>query len=299
MNIRARIFGGKTDESSLIAAKAPKGAKADTLNSVAVKREEGRRGNMRVGDRHRLPDEQVRLTHDGRDCDVQLINLSGGGAMVAGDFEPKLWDCVELHLGENGTIECAVRWLKGDRVGLEFVQETRLDCSAGERAQILQGVIAKSFPDVEIQPSPVDSDAPAPTGAEHRGGRRHPLVWSGLLHHDFQSSPCRLRNISETGAMVECSAPLRVGAEPMLELGDAVQLSTVVAWVAGDTAGLKFRSPFDLTQLAAARPEVASRWEAPSYLQPGVPASDSPWDEQWGHMSLGELRQSLEGFMKH
>lgn len=299
MNIRAKIFGGQKDEDPVVKAKKPKGAKADTLNSIAVAREEARRGNTRESDRHRLPDEQVTVTHNGESHDVQLVNLSGGGAMVAGGFEPMLWDQVELHLGENGTIECAVRWIKGGRVGLEFAHETRLDCSPGERANVLRAVIAKSFPDVEIE-TPAGDAAPAPrSGDEHRRDRRHPLIWSGLLHHDFQSTSCRLRNLSETGAMIECSAPLRVGAEPMLELGESIQLNVTVAWVAGDTAGLRFSQPFDMALLASARPEVASSsWDAPSYLKPGIPASDSPWDEQWDRMSLGELRQSLEGFMK-
>ena len=299
MNIRAKIFGGKVADAPLIQAKSPKGAKADTLNSVAVAREETRRGDTRDGDRHRLPDEQVRVTHDGQTHDVQLVNLSGGGAMISGDFAPKLWDRVELVLGEHGMIECAVRWLKGDRVGLEFAHETRLDCTAGERASVLRAVIARSFPDVEFD-GEVEDSAPVTEADEQRGGRRHPLIWSGLIHHDFQSTPCRLRNISETGAMIECQAPLRAGAEPMLELGDSIQLGTTVAWTVGDTAGLRFSSPFDLGLLASARPEVASaHWDRPSYLQPGVPAADSPWDEQWDRMSLGELRQSLEGFMKH
>jgi hypothetical protein len=300
MNIRARIFGGKTEESPVVQAKKPKGARPDTLNSVAVAREETRRADTRDGDRHRLPDEQVRVTHAGRDCEVQLVNLSGGGAMVAGDFEPILWDRVDLHLGDNGTIECAVRWIKGDRVGLEFSHETRLDCTAGEQADVLRAVIAKSFPNFEFDESAaiLPEAAPPPTD-EHRDGKRHPLIWSGTVHHDFQSTPCRLRNISETGAMIESAAPLRVGAEPMLELGETIQLSSTVAWVAGDTAGLRFSVPFDLHQLASARPDVASgRWNAPSYLQPGIAAADSPWDEQWGHMSIGELRQSLEGFLK-
>lgn len=297
MNIRAKIFGGQPDPDPVVAAKQPKGAKADTLNSVAVTREETRRGNTRDGDRHRLPDEQVRVSHNGEAHEVQLINLSGGGAMVSGAFEPMLWDAVELHLGENGTIECAVRWIKGGRIGLEFAHETRLDCSAGERADVLRAVIAKSFPEVEIETPAADSP-PVPQSDEHRIVRRHPLIWSGVLHHDFQSTPCRLRNVSETGAMIECSAALRVGAEPMLQLGQEIQLDTRIAWVAGDTAGLRFARPFDLTLLAGARPEVAApRWQPPSYLQPGA-AADSPWDEQWDRMSLGELRQSLEGFMK-
>lgn len=299
MNIRAKIFGGKPDENPVVSAKKPKGAKADTLNSIAVTREEARRADTRDGDRHRLPDEQVRVRYAERDYDVQLVNLSGGGAMVSGSFEPMLWDQVELYLGENGTIECAVRWIKGDRVGLEFAHETRLDCSASERANVLRAVIAKSFPDVEIEASVAEAEPALPPENEHRGDRRHPLIWSGVVHHDFQSSPCRLRNISETGAMVECSTPLRAGAEPMLELGEAIQLDSTIAWVAGDTAGLRFSKPFDLAQLATARPELASaRWEAPSYLHPGISAADSPWDEQWDRMSLGELRQSLEGFLK-
>jgi hypothetical protein len=126
------------------------------------------------------------------------------------------------------------------------------------------------------------------------------LIWSGLIHHDFQSTQIRLRNISSTGAMIECSAPLRVGAEPMLELGDHAQISATVAWVYGDTAGLRFQNEFDLSLLARSRPELASaKWDRPSYLQPGAATADSPWDEQWDRMSLGELRQSLEGFMKH
>ena len=302
MNIRSKIFGNGKDreESPVVQAKAPKGAQADALHSIAVQREVTRQADTRDEDRHRLPDELVSATYKGRQHQVQLINLSGGGAMVACDFEPKLWDRLQLHLGENGTIDCAVRWLKGDRIGLEFAHETRLDCSADKQAAVLRDVIAKSFPDIEFDGAPA-ATVETPDYDELRGDRRHPLIWSGLIHHDFQSTPIRLRNISSTGAMIECSAPLRVGAEPMLELGDHVQISTAVAWVFGDTAGLRFVSEFDLSNLSRSRPDLASvKWDRPSYLQPGsTAAADSPWDEQWDRMSLGELRQSLEGFMKH
>jgi hypothetical protein len=301
MNIRSKIFGTKTtaEDVPLVPAKAPKGARADTLNSIAVVREEFRRANTRDGDRHRLPDELVRLTHKDEGHEVRLINLSGGGAMVEASFAPMLWDRVDLHLGENGTIECAVRWIKGDRVGLEFAHETRLDCSATQRATLLREVIAKSFPDVALEPIEAEVQSEAqPKGADQRLDRRHPLIWSGALHHDFQSTEVRLRNISETGAMIECASPPPVGAEPLLELGEGVQAFATVAWVVGDSVGLRFSKPFDLALLANTRPDVApSRWERPEYLRPGS-AADSPWDEQWGRMSLGELRQELEGFLK-
>ena len=299
MNIRSKIFGngGVDDPSPVVQAKRPQGARADVLNSISVKREATRKGNSRDEDRHRLPHEQVRITYDGHTLEAQLINLSGGGAMIAGDVEPKLWDGVQLHLGENGTIDCAVRWIKDGRIGLEFAHETRLDCSADEQAAVLREVIARSFPDIAfdvVEPAPQP-----PMQDDQRGGRRHPLIWSGLIHHDFQSSPVRLRNVSNTGAMIESSASLRVRAEPLLELGDGLQIPTTVAWTFGDTAGLRFHSEFDLAQLARSRPQLAAaKWERPAYLQPTLAAEDSPWDEHWQRMSMGELKQSLEGFMK-
>jgi hypothetical protein len=298
MNIRAKIFGraNGAEESPIVQAKAPRGVKADTLNSIPVVREESRRGNTRDEDRHRLTDERVQLSHNGDRHEARLINLSGGGAMIDAHFRPMLWDRIDLHLGENGTIECAVRWLKDDRIGLEFAHETRLDCSADQQAAVLREVITRNFPDLEFEAS--EQPVAAPVESEHRAAHRHPLIWSGTLHHDFQSSSVRLRNISETGALVECSVPPRVGAEPLLDLGEEVQVSCVVAWVVGDSVGLRFTRPFDLTQLARTRPGVApARWDRPSYLQPN-PATDSPWDEQWQRMSLPELRQELEGFMK-
>ena len=88
MNIRAKIFGGasKDEEPLVVQAKKPKGAKADTLNSIPVAREEARRGDTRADDRHRLPDEQVRVIHNGKSVAVQLVNLSGGGAWSAATF---------------------------------------------------------------------------------------------------------------------------------------------------------------------------------------------------------------------
>src|SRR3954454_817209 len=180
MNIRSKIFGnGEAEESPVLKAKKPKGAKADTLNSIPVVREELRRADTRDQDRHRLPDEQVGMTHNGQRHAVQLVNLSGGGAMVAADFEPMLWDRVELHLGENGTVECAVRWLKGERIGLEFAHETRLDCSADKQAEILREVITRSFPDLEFDASIEAAEPVELVNGEQRSDGRHPLIWSG------------------------------------------------------------------------------------------------------------------------
>ena len=302
MNIRAKIFGTKeaAEELPILDSKKPKGAKADMLHSVSVPREEVRRSNTRGEDRHRLAEEAGSVKYKGKTYSVELINVSGGGAMVSGSFEPKLWDRVELHLGDDGVIDCAVRWLKDDRIGLEFAHETRLDCSRDEQATVLREVIQRSFADVDFnEPEPAPAPPTPPENSDdHRGDRRHPLIWSGALHYDFQSIPVRLRNISATGALIDCPFNMRVGAEPLLDLGDAGSIFATVAWVVGEQVGLKFQTEFDLTQLARSRPQVAAAATCtPDYLRTGSshPAQDGqPWDR----LSLTELRDELEGFIK-
>lgn len=299
MNIRAKIFGGGAEPTPLVGTKQPAGAKPDELASLPIARREARLSNNRGGDRHWLPDQPVSAVHRGKSSPVSLLNLSGGGAMITAPFAPKLWDRVDLKLGDKSAIECAVIWLKGDRVGLEFAHETRLECSADQQAAVLRDVISRSFPDLAFE-GPVEPNAAADRADEdeQRGERRHPLIWSGQIHHNHATTPVRLRNISSSGALIECAATLRVGSEPLLDLGEAGTIFATVSWVAGDCAGLSFAQPFDLANLAQARPEVTPvKWERPSYLQAGA-GSESPWAKQWGRMSLAELREDLEGFIK-
>ena len=294
MNIRTQIFGEPADEPVLVGEKKPRGAKAKELRSVVVPREGPRTLNSRYEDRHRLTGEQVRLTHKGKRRKVELINLSGGGAMVSGTFKPKLWDRVELRLGENGTIDCAVCWIRGDRIGLEFAQETRLDCSPTEQTKVLRAVIARSFPDIQFQEPPSSQSEPA-TDEQRREGR-HPLIWSGVLHHRDKKLRVRVRNISATGAMIESSDPVLVGGQAILELGDDGFIPATIAWLVGDQVGLSFRGKFDMTQLARSRPEVApAKWVAPDYLKSHAPRKSA----NWGRLSLRQLRKQLEGFLKH
>jgi PilZ domain. len=300
MNIRAKIYGGGAPEAPLLKAKQPRGAKPDELHSIAVARESRQRSDSRAEDRHRLIGERARVTHDGNTHQVELINLSGGGAMVAGAFTPLMWDRLHLHLGEHGDIECAVRWIREGRIGLEFAHETRLDWGADEVAVILRDVITRSFPDVEFSDSGIAPPTLAGEDEEIRTAPRHPLIWTGVLYHDYQSTKIRVRNISETGAMIETATPVRVGAEPLLELSDAASISATVVWAVGDQVGLSFHSPFEMSLLADSRPSVASvSWTPPPYLEKvAADLAESKEDDHWGRLSLFQLRHELEGFLK-
>lgn len=294
MNIRAKIFGGPiAREREILRSKNRRQASPESLEGL-IAREQSRMNHSRSEDRHRLVDERVRLSHGDQSHEVELINVSGGGAMVSGDVELALWDRVELRLGENGHVECVVCWLRDDRFGLEFAHETRIDCGDDELAAVLREVVRRTFPDVKFE---ADAQA-ARTASDERRELRHPLVWSGVVHHDLESSAGRLRNISATGAMVECSAALEVDAEVLLEIGKGLRVPATVAWVLGDQAGLRFTCPFDLHDLASSKPDVAApRWKPPAYLQKATTA-DAPSGDPWGRMSVGELRQELEGYLK-
>lgn len=276
-----------------------------SLDGGIIPRSEQRQVDHRAGDRHRLTDETATVRYRGKSFTVELINLSGGGAKVSAGFNPRLWDMVELHLGDGPGIQCAVRWLREGAAGLEFAHETRIDCDPETRARLLLDTIQRSFPDLAVdidlpeQPAGDKAKEPVSKDPGHRGETRHPLVWSGQILFAFDSNPVRLRNISAGGALVDVSIPYPVGSEVMLDLGKAGQFDAVVSWAKGQQAGLRFKQPFELDCLAKLRPDVMThRWHKPDFLN-STAAEGSPWDEEWGRLPLAELQAKLEGFLKH
>jgi hypothetical protein len=308
-SFRSAILTGKGLRSNpIVRGKTGRGSETDDLSSVEVQREEPRTRDHRGDDRHRLENEAATARFEGEDHEVELINLSGGGAMIRADFKPRLWERVDLIFAEGAQIECAVRWLRSDRVGLEFAHETRIDSTPEVRDALLLDVIRRSFPEATV----VSPKAPARTAKSksapdkhdevansRRNERRHPLIWSGEIFYSHSNEKVRLRNISENGALIESPVSYPQGVELLLDMGDAGQHFATVSWTCSDKAGLKFAQPFDLRLLGSVKPEVA-----PAMLTRPGPAGrlsadkDNPWAEGWGRQSVDELREDLEGFLK-
>jgi len=308
---RSAILSGNGlyPKNPLVRDKQGRGATEDDLSSVEVPRSEGRSTNHRDDDRHRLDQEVARARHDGEEHEVDLINLSGGGAMIRANFAPRLWDRIDLILAEGAEIECAVRWIRADRIGLEFAHETRIDCAPEERDALLLEVIHRSFPDVAMAPREDVAASPSldAKGAgddddtianSRRNERRHPLVWMGEVYFAHSNEKVRLRNISEHGALIEAPVQYPLGVEVLLDLGPAGQHFATVSWACGDKAGLKFNNLFDLRSLGGAKPEVAPHLMIRP--GPGLQSSDidNPWADGWNRQSLDELRGDLEGYLK-
>lgn len=308
---RSAILSGNGlyPKNPLVRDKQGRGATEDDLSSVEVPRSEGRSADHRDDDRHRLNEEVARARFAAEEHDVDLINLSGGGAMIRADFSPRLWDRVDLILAEGAEIECAVRWIRHDRIGLEFAHETRIDCGAEERDALLLDVIHRSFPDVALAPrveemkqEPVEAvdggDDDDAIANSRRTERRHPLVWMGEVYFAHGNEKVRLRNISENGALIEGPVQYPLGVEVLLDLGKAGQHFATVSWACGDKTGLKFNNGFNLKLLGDAKPEVAPHLMIRP--GPGLQTSDidNPWADGWQRQSLDELRDDLEGYLK-
>jgi hypothetical protein len=311
-SFRSAILSGKGLHSAdpIVRQKKKRGASEDDLSTVPVQRSEKRRSNQRDDDRHRLDQESARARFDGEVHYVDVINLSGGGAMIRCDFKTRLWERVDLIFAEGSEIECAVRWMRDDRIGLEFAHETRIDCDPKERDALLLDVIHRSFPDVALQKRE-DAVTPLARKPEEQGDgddaiansrrteRRHPLVWMGEVYFAHSNEKVRLRNISAHGALIESQVQYPLGVELLLDLGDAGQHFATVSWTCGDKSGLKFNNPFDIKQLGSAKPELA-----PQLMTRAGPAGrvsvdqDNPWADEWNRQSLEELRDDLEGYLK-
>jgi hypothetical protein len=255
MNIRSQIYGQNgLAESPLVCVKSPKGARADELLSIRVRREQSRQADTRTERRFPLVSEKTQVSRERATHDVQLLNLCSAGAMITAAFEPMLWDRVELHLGEHGMIDCSVVWIRNGRIGLEFARETRLDCAEDEQAALIGEVIHRHFPEAVFEAA---HDLDEPDSDEHRHEFRHAFIWSGTLHCEYGSTPARLRNISPDGAMIETSFELAARAEPYLDLGEAGSVFGTIIWAEGNQSGLKFHERFDMSRLAYAKPKLS------------------------------------------
>lgn len=305
---RSTILGGGTAAPSTLLVNEKSGGKAkdDKLRSIAIAREAARSADHREEDRHRLARETAIIGYKGKMLDAELINLSGGGAMIEAEVDPRIWDRIDLYLGEGSALECAVRWVRGGRIGLEFAHETRLECLPEERDALLLDVIRRSFPDFvanapTVEPAPqVEAEAELPSpDFSRRSDLRHPLIWNGAILWQHDEHSVRLRNISASGVLIDSQVEFPAGAEVLLDLGDSGQFFANVSWSRAGQAGLVFQQPFEMSALAKARPEIAPQnAKAPTYLDL-VPRQSSPWAEGWERRDLADLANDLDGFLKY
>lgn len=288
---RARLRGDLVEPEILVSKKPLRSAGDRRLAAAIIRRSEKRKSDGRVGTRHRLSAETVSIAGDCEGHTVTLINMSEGGAMIEGEFNAQLHEVVDLHLGDSHRLRCSVKWLKGKRAGLEFLPGTQVGCTKAELDGLVRDVVARTYPDLKI-----DDEITAPPNEQAyesddaRDDQRHGLIWSATLHHDFQSTTVRLRNISASGALIECERTLPIGGTPLLEVGTCAPVNCQVVWSFGNQAGLRFEESFDISVLRTSRPLLSP----PAGFRTRASGKLLELDQ----LSGTELQNYLEGFLK-
>lgn len=105
------------------------------------------------------------------------------------------------------------------------------------------------------------------------------------------SSRCACAISTVTGALVQSSHDLPEGAVVYLDLGPAGKLEATVRWTRGGQSGLAFVAPFDVHQLAKAKPEVAENGDASDTAF----GNQEPWAPGWRRATMDEMARSLGG----
>ncbi len=222
-----------------------------------------RSADHRDDDRHRLQrragDAQGQAASR---IDVDLVNLSGGGAMIArrrrrstcgsrsilvlGDVQP---DRMRRALDPRRPHRPRIRPRDPDRLRR---RQARRDAARRPQAHLprhRRGGRGR-------RPDPAGRSRRRPTARRRRAAPRRPSPSADLVRRKSTtittSHRVRLRNISrERRAGRQRRSTYAEGAEVLLDLGDAGQHFATVSWSRGDQVGLRFASPFDIALLGA------------------------------------------------
>src|SRR5688572_10897355 len=85
------------------------------------------------------------------------------------------------------------------------------------------------------------------SAAEHRAARRTNLMLAAEIEQDGRYVPVRIRNLSETGALIEGSALPEKGAALILRRA-SFQIGATIAWSGGGRCGIHFDRPISVPQ---------------------------------------------------
>lgn len=263
----------RKDQHVTLATKRGARGAGSGLADLRIRREEARKVDQRREDRHIGVIESAVIRHQRRSLEVQVLNVSSRGAMVAADLAVKIGARIDIQFADCNRTQCFVRWVRGGRIGLEFVKET-LIIGANDSGRRISGRRTGELPTLEIK-------------AER--SPRQCLMLRGELHWSFGSMPVRLRNVSGHGAMIEATQDLAPSTPVVLELAGGLAVEGEVRWCRSKQIGVRFDSPFDTAALA--RPHDAA--EQPDYVKPDYLKSDgqadSPWSARWEKLTPDDL----------
>jgi hypothetical protein len=107
---------------------------------------------------------------------------------------------------------------------------------------------------------------------QNRSSRRSPVLLGATVEIDGSQVPVKLRNLSETGALIEGDRLPPEGDEICFRRGN-LQLKSCVVWVEGKFAGLRFATPLKREDLLRYIPQATAKARVQSqadFRRPGL-----------------------------
>jgi hypothetical protein len=282
-DIRSSFVPGEGVRKTLVAAKKAKN-EADgsgSLTALPIARKESRISDHRREDRDYQFTDEATLVVRRKKHPATLVNISPSGAMVRCAIELRIGSLLELQIADLNRMRGKVVWIRGDRFGIEFDEQTDILTTGRTRAVILAAHQAQTAEVPEKQRQMMPRSA------------RHGLVWNGTLYWTFEAFSVRIRNISSGGALLECERTLPHGAPIRLNLSDAGTFAGEVRWSRNGQIGIKFDQLFDVRLLVSAQPvkqDRANGMMKPDYLRSET-KPDSPWAARWDHVRPEDFRR--------
>lgn len=122
------------------------------------------------------------------------------------------------------------------------------------------------------------------TQAGQRSAKRARVLLAAKLHTPAGTHDARLRDISQSGALIESPAIVRAGLAVTFERG-ASRVPATVAWASGLRIGLAFDHPIDeselLIHIGKAKPAAAPVGYSRSGVMKGMSATDRRLAQAW------------------
>lgn len=142
--------------------------------------------------------------------------------MIDSSLTLNIAETILLNLG-NSTAECVVRWVKGQRIGLEFTADVRVGRSR-EELRRARDIIKPLY-----DHSPRSASARKASSDGQSGPHRF-FSQSGEPIKGSHRWVARLRNVTTPGLVAECSCHFRLASEIVLDLGSSGMISAKIGW---------------------------------------------------------------------
>ncbi|MEG3144342.1 PilZ domain-containing protein [Sphingomonas sp. RT2P30] len=128
-----------------------------------------------------------------------------------------------------------------------------------------------------------------------RDNRLTTILLIGRISTGARDDLCRIRNISAGGMRIETLAPIEVGQQISVELKSGIAVCSVVVWINGGEAGVKFEEPVDIEQLLATSTRPHPTLDARTPRSPRLSARCPVTLRRDGHIQSGVLEDVSQG----